>query len=53
LSGRYRPTRAPLKPVPEGWRRYALMGCLAIAALGVLTTLGAVYLLPWFLPYLR
>jgi hypothetical protein len=53
LSGPYRPTRAPLKPVPEGWRRYALMGSFAIAVLGVLTTLGAVYLLPSLLPYLR
>jgi hypothetical protein len=45
--------RAPLKPIPEGWRRFALLGSFAIAAIGVLTTLGAVYLLPWLLPYLR
>jgi hypothetical protein len=29
------------------------MGSFAIAVLGVLTTLGAVYLLPSLLPYLR
>jgi hypothetical protein len=51
-SGRSRPKRAPLKPVPEEWRRYALLGCLAIAAVGVLGTLGAICLLPRILPYL-
>jgi hypothetical protein len=48
-----RPKRAPLKPVSEGWRRYALFGAFALAALGVLATLGAVHALPWLLPYLR
>jgi hypothetical protein len=52
LNGHSRPKRAPLKPIPEGWRRYALIGSIAIAVLGVLTTLGTVYLLPWMLPYL-
>jgi hypothetical protein len=52
LTGRYRPKRAPLEPVPEGWRRYAVLGSIAIAVLGVLATLGTVYLLPWMLPYL-
>jgi hypothetical protein len=53
LSEHPPPKRAPLKPIPEGWRRFALLGSFAIAALGVLVTLGAVYLLPWLLPYLR
>jgi hypothetical protein len=46
-------SRSPLKPTPEGWRRYAMLGTFALAALGVLATLGSVYLLAWLLPYLR
>jgi hypothetical protein len=42
-----------LKPVSEGWRRYALFGAFAIAAFGVLAALGAVHLLQWLLPHLR
>ncbi|MGE3988467.1 hypothetical protein [Pseudorhodoplanes sp.] len=53
LAERDPPKRAPLKPVPEGWRRFVLLGILAIAALGVFATLGAVYLLPALLSYLR
>ncbi|MGV3633236.1 MAG: hypothetical protein ACO1NY_02730 [Pseudorhodoplanes sp.] len=53
MSGLNRPKSAPLKPVTEGWRRYVLLGCLAIAMIGVMTTLGAVYLLPHLLPFLR
>jgi hypothetical protein len=39
-------TRAPLTPINEGWRRFALPGVFALAVLGVLTTLGMIYLLP-------
>ncbi len=45
--------RAPLKPIPEGWRRYALLGTAAIGVLGVLATLGMVYVLPSLLPFIR
>lgn len=44
-----RATRAPLKPVPEGWRRYAIIGSLAIAVLGALAALGAVRLMAYWL----
>ena len=37
--------RAPLKPVPEGWRRFALLGVFALAVLGVVSAVGSVYLL--------
>jgi len=53
LNKRVRPKRAALTPIPEGWRRYVLFGCFAIGVVGVLMTLGATYLLPRVLPYLR
>lgn len=43
------PKRAPLNPLPEGWRRFALLGSLAIAVLGVLAALGAIRLMAWWL----
>lgn len=53
LTGFNPKRQPPLKPIPEGWRRYAILGPFALAVLGVLATLGAVYLLPWLLSHLR
>jgi hypothetical protein len=53
LNELHRPIRAPLKPMTEGWRRYALLGSIAIAVIGVLAALGAVYLLAWWITTAR
>ena len=49
----HRSKRAPLKPIDEGWRRFALFGVFALAVLGVLATLAMVYLLPLVMPLAR
>jgi hypothetical protein len=49
LNEPHRPNRAPLKPIAEGWRRYALLGSIAIAVVGVLAALGAIQLIAWWI----
>jgi hypothetical protein len=48
LNEPHRSNRPPLKPIAEGWRRYALLGSFTIAVLGVIATLGAIEMLAWW-----
>jgi hypothetical protein len=46
-------TRPPLKPIAEGWRRFAILGSIAIGVAGVLAAIAALEVMVWWITTAR